>query len=1007
VFYLNIIRSLSSSRRRRNAAWKFVGPTALAAVIALSIAGFSALKAGGDDSRPAYYVKKQTACETFTATMKEITSNRPKLGPWYYVGPFNNDDFKGENTVYGPEKGVDLNAEYADTDGKIVKWRKASNFVDGQGCDLRALMDYDFKVAYCYREIEAKYAEDYRVSASADDAVAIWFNGQRMGDPNNAILKLRPGKNQLVLKISQATAGWNFTFRSPDIEESANKIVLYRKGNTVLSEIAKEFPASEVHDVSIDAANLMEYDVIARQIAYKANINSFASTALNPQALIAESDKDPADVVLRRTRALLKDLKRMAPNKDWSSLQAQWARLDGKNKTVDYSDRGARLNLYTEACKVRREIAFSNPLLNFDKLLFAKHSMCTPDKNAGHMCYQYYGFNATSGGGIFILENPFSADPIIKDVLANAVVESGRLKGTELTQQGSYLSPSLSYDGKTVFFAYTERSGGDKWSPGMSWHILRVNVDGTDLVQLTDGPWNEFDPYQMPNGRVAFISQRRGGFGRCHSVEMPVFTLYSLKPDGSDLTCVSYHESNEWQPAVNNDGMVIYTRWDYVDRGFNQAHHPWITTPDGRDARAIQGNYPEKLQNRPWMEMHLRPIPGSQKYLAVATGHHTQAYGSLILIDPRVPDDDAMAQVRRVTPEIPFPEGEQCSWAGQLAYGASWPLSEKYYLSCYDPACDVHGLWLVDCFGNRELIYRDPGAGCLAPMPLRPRKTPPIIPYMVKPTDPKSETGTIALMNVYDSFKQWPKDTKIKALRVMQVVPKSTPLANEPKIGHGEQKGARMVLGTVPVEKDGSAYFTVPARKPVFFQALDANGLAVQSMRSDTYVQPGERLVCQGCHNPVNKSPRQAKTTPLALRRAPSYIKRDVDGSYPFNYPRLVQDVLNRNCVDCHSKSPNSPELTGVDGGQHGWSRSYINLRNYAFFIEPWDISTSLTIPGEFGARASRLYKILSEGHYDLKLSKQDMHRLTLWMDCNSDFYGSYEKTEAQRKGEVVWPTLY
>ena len=135
----------------------------------------------------------------------------------------------------------------------------------------------------------------------------------------------------------------------------------------------------------------------------------------------------------------------MSPKKDWNGPQTQFDRLDAKNKTIDISDGSARLNLYMEACRVRRQIAFSNPLLNFDKLLFAKHSLCEPEKNAGHMCYQYYGFNATSGGGIFILENPFSANPVLENVLADAVVESGRLKGTKLTQQGSYLSPSLSY----------------------------------------------------------------------------------------------------------------------------------------------------------------------------------------------------------------------------------------------------------------------------------------------------------------------------------------------------------------------------------------------------------------------------------------------------------------------------------------------------------------------------------------------------------------------------------
>jgi hypothetical protein len=250
------------------------------------------------------------------------------------------------------------------------------------------------------------------------------------------------------------------------------------------------------------------------------------------------------------------------------------------------------------------------------------------------------------------------------------------------------------------------------------------------------------------------------------------------------------------------------------------------------------------------------------------------------MIDPRVPDDDAMAQVRRITPEVAFPEGEDTRYPNRMDYGTTWPLSEKYYIGVYDPKSAIHGLWLIDCFGNRELIYRDPSAGCLGAMPLRPRKAPPIVPDRV-PTDTSIDTGTIALMNVYDSLKPWPKDAEITALRILEVLPKSTPYANVPKIGHGEQKGARMVLGTVPVEKDGSAYFIVPAKKPVFFQALDKNGLAVQSMRSDTYVHPGERLVCQGCHNIVGKAPSIA-VTPMALKRAPSSIVKDVDGSYPF-----------------------------------------------------------------------------------------------------------------------------
>jgi len=156
--------------------------------------------------------------------------------------------------------------------------------------------------------------------------------------------------------------------------------------------------------------------------------------------------------------------------------------------------------------------------------------------------------------------------------------------------------------------------------------------------------------------------------------------------------------------------MIVYSRWDYLDRGHNQAHHPWITGPDGRDPRAIHGNFKPSHDLNPDMELNVVAIPGSQRYVATASAHHGQAYGSLILIDPRVRDDDALAPVRRLTPDVGFPETAE---RGSFAYGTAWPLSERYYLCVYSPSNDGHGIYLLDAFGNRELIYRDPNIGCL------------------------------------------------------------------------------------------------------------------------------------------------------------------------------------------------------------------------------------------------------------------------------------------------------
>ena len=213
----------------------------------------------------------------------------------------------------------------------------------------------------------------------------------------------------------------------------------------------------------------------------------------------------------------------------------------------------------------------------------------------------------------------------------------------------------------------------------------------------------------------------------------------------------------------------------------------------------------------------------------------------------------------------------------------------------------------------------------------------------------------------------------------------------------------------------------VPAWREVFFQALDQDGLAVQTMRSATYLHEGERLVCAGCHEPKDRVSAAGRArllpsrgpVPLALRRGPSRLAPDVDGSNPFSYVRLVQPVLDRHCVGCHQEKK-ALDLTGTIDGSNGWTRSYNNLAgNYGFYfhVSNGSINTGVhvgirTIPGQFGARAAQLLDYGGKDHYDVRLSEEDRHRLSLWLDCNSEFFGSYENIEAQARGELVQPTL-
>jgi hypothetical protein len=767
-----------------------------------------------------------------------------------------------------------------------------------------------------------------------------------------------------------------------------------------------------------------------------ANKEERAKQTYHKAALFYETDRDPADVVLRRTRALFADLK---PTGTVSEHEAELTQLEALSKSTSVTEPAARVELFAKAVKLRRKIAFANPVVKgMDKILFIKREALPGAERVGsHMCDQYWGHHATQGGkvkgqGLFILENALSDKPTVRNVLENSIVQNGRLKGQKL-DHGGFLAPDLSYDGKTILFSWTpgHRKLYD-WNENTTFHIFKVNVDGSNLVQLTDGSVNDIDPCWLPNGRIVFISERRGGYGRCHGRPVPSFTLHTMHDDGSDIVCLSPHETNEWHPSVDNNGMVVYTRWDYVDRGFNQAHHPWITYPDGRDARAINGNTHTSERTAPHMVMDMRSIPGSQNYVAIACGHHTEARGSVIIIDPSEKDDDAMAQVRRFTPDQLLPEAEFSQWKGSGSYASPWPLNEKFHLCVYDHDANAqyggidmakrnYGIYLLDAFGNRELLYRDPAVSCLNPIPLRPRKKPPVIPHMTLVGQPRTPEGTkmvvpevvpqtaqVGVINVYDSLRPYPEGVKVTHLRIWQIIPKTTPIRDNPPVGLGTWQCAKAVLGTVPVESDGSAYWEQPVGIPVLYHAIGADGAAIQGMRSATYVAPGERLLCTGCHEPRADAPVMTTKSPLAMQREPSKIKPSYEGTRPFSFPRLVQPVLDRNCVTCHAdsreKGKKAPDLSRGNYGEdrNNFFTSINSLKPHVFYYNTVAFAPPSTIPGRFGAEGSKLYQMLKKGHHELKLSDDDMRKLIIWMDSNGLFYGHNGDIKAQADGKIV-----
>ncbi len=753
-------------------------------------------------------------------------------------------------------------------------------------------------------------------------------------------------------------------------------------------------------------------------------------TTLDREALVSPEDGDALGVLLRRSRALLGSLRADSDRAGLRDLARDLEALCAAAAATPLAETEARHGLALAACALQREIAFANPLLDFDEILFVARgnylgsrltgTTGTADVYGQHFTTQYFAFNSVPGGGLYAVSG-FRGEPKVRDLLADAVVENGRLAGRKLTP-GAFLSPDLAFDGSEIAFAYTEnREHRWVWSPETTWNLFRVRPDGAGLRQITDGPWNDFDPCWLPDGRLAFISERRGGFIRCFlGLQVPTYVLHSVEPDGSDVRPMSYFETSEWHPSVNHDGMIVYTRWDYVDRENCLGSNIWTCYPDGRDARAPHGNYPYPWHTyadntegdsrfvRPYTEMSIRAVPGSRKYILTAAPHHGEAFGALALLDPSLPDDGRMSQLRKITPYVPFPE-TQFAGRSQYPYGTPWPLSEDFYLCNW-----WENLYLLDRFGNQVLLLEnplvfggrlEPEMRLIDPIPLRPRPKPPVIPAgtgeSARVAGPRSP-ATLALLNVYDSDPPFPAGTRIRWLRVTQNILKTNPPMGVPMIGYQNENTPRIPLGIVPVEEDGSAYLEAPVDRELIFQALDENYMAVQSMRSVTYVHRGEQLTCQGCHERRNRAP-QADAIPLAWRRTPSRLEPEIGAVEPIGYYRTVKPVFERACLPCHTEKQAEP----LDFG-------YAALEPYAFYFAG-GMSTetvrpihggSRTIPGRFGARASRIGQALLDPTHRDAVAPEDYRKIVLWLDSNSPRLTAYEDEEAQVRGALVWPSL-
>jgi hypothetical protein len=354
----------------------------------------------------------------------------------------------------------------------------------------------------------------------------------------------------------------------------------------------------------------------ANQVTGRQKLPGPPEQAYDRQALAWPQDGDALGTLIRRTATLLEDLARTPAAGDLAAERRDLAALTAAASRAPVLQADRRKAYFLAACTLNRRIALRNPLLDFDRVLFVARGVYkgsrknglqpTSDNWGQHFQTQYFAFNAIPGGGLFAVED-FKTRPAIIPIVKDSVVCNGGLKGRKL-EGGAYLSPDLDFDGRTILFSWTQNSRHDwVWTPQSTWRVFRVGVDpsagsglrGSDLTQLTDGAWNDFDACWLPSGRIAFLSERRGGFIRCFAgLPVPQHSLHGMKADGSDLRALSYFETGEFNPSVNNDGMIVYARWDYVDP--NGAEE----CPD--EGRSVARLWPDASFRRPGMSL---PIP--------------------------------------------------------------------------------------------------------------------------------------------------------------------------------------------------------------------------------------------------------------------------------------------------------------------------------------------------------------------------------------------------------------